>query len=166
MATWIWVNNGSGIELLHGGTKPLSEPTLTYNTIEILWYSLLQFNTQGIHPQVELSLKFSFTNFYLLTHMSPCGFNHMGWRSADARMSMMFKMKNSLVTVHMTRTWCLLWQSPLVPMLIISRCRLMFLVEPTKDTPYLTLTGELWGVFCEDLGENWSRFNGTALYLE
>ena len=21
-------------------------------------------------------------------------------------------------------------------------------VEPTKDTPYLTLTGELWGVFC------------------
>ena len=35
----------------------------------------------------------------------------------------------------------------------------------TKDTPYITLVGELWGVFCEDLGENWLRFNRTALYL-
>ena len=26
-------------------------------------------------------------------------------------------------------------------------------VELTKDTPYLTLTGELWDVFCEDSGE-------------
>ena len=25
---------------------------------------------------------------------------------------------------------------------------------PTKDTPYLTLSGELWGVTCEDLREN------------
>ena len=33
----------------------------------------------------------------------------------------------------------------------------------TKDTPYLTLTGELWGVFCKDLGENWLYYNGTAL---
>ena len=24
----------------------------------------------------------------------------------------------------------------------------------TKDIPYLTLTGEVWGVFCEDLSEN------------
>ena len=35
----------------------------------------------------------------------------------------------------------------------------------TKDTPYLTLTGELWTVFCEYLGENWRRYNGTTLYL-
>ena len=35
-----------------------------------------------------------------------------------------------------------------------------------KDTPYLALTGELWGVFCEDFGENWPCYNGTALYLE
>ena len=35
----------------------------------------------------------------------------------------------------------------------------------TKDTPYLTLTGELWCAFCEDFGENWSRCNGTALYM-
>ena len=34
-----------------------------------------------------------------------------------------------------------------------------------KDTPYLALTGELWGVFCEYLRENWPRYNGTALYL-
>ena len=32
----------------------------------------------------------------------------------------------------------------------------------TKDTPYLTLAGELWGVFCEYLWENWMRFNGTV----
>ena len=30
----------------------------------------------------------------------------------------------------------------------------------TKDTPYLALAGELWGVFCEDLGENRTRYNG------
>ena len=34
----------------------------------------------------------------------------------------------------------------------------------TKDTPYLTLTGELWGVFWEYLWEKWLRYNGTALY--
>ena len=35
----------------------------------------------------------------------------------------------------------------------------------TTDTPYLALTGELWGVYCDDCGENWPRFNSTALYL-
>ena len=34
----------------------------------------------------------------------------------------------------------------------------------TTDTPYLALTGELWGVYCEDLGKNWPRYSGTALY--
>ena len=32
----------------------------------------------------------------------------------------------------------------------------------TIDIPYLALTGELWGAFCEDLGENWPRYKGTA----
>ena len=36
----------------------------------------------------------------------------------------------------------------------------------TKDTPYLALTGELWGVFCEYLRENQQRYNGTALYID
>ena len=35
----------------------------------------------------------------------------------------------------------------------------------TKDTPYLTLTGEVWDVFCVFFLENWLRFNGTALYF-
>ena len=35
---------------------------------------------------------------------------------------------------------------------------------PTKYTPYLTLMGESWGVFCKDFEENWPRYNGTALY--
>ena len=33
------------------------------------------------------------------------------------------------------------------------------------DTRYLALTGELWGVYCDDMGENWPRYNGTALYM-
>ena len=32
------------------------------------------------------------------------------------------------------------------------------------DTPFLALTGELWAVYCEEFGENWSRYNGTTLY--
>ena len=38
-------------------------------------------------------------------------------------------------------------------------------IRITKDTPYLALTGELWGVYCKGLGENGPRYNGTALYL-
>ena len=34
----------------------------------------------------------------------------------------------------------------------------------TKNTPYLALTGNLWGVFCEYLRENWSCYNSTTLY--
>ena len=37
-------------------------------------------------------------------------------------------------------------------------------IRITTDTPYLALTGEPWGVSCEDFGENWPRYNGTALY--
>ena len=32
----------------------------------------------------------------------------------------------------------------------------------TKDTPYLTQAGELWGVFCE-YWENGLRYYGTTL---
>ena len=35
----------------------------------------------------------------------------------------------------------------------------------SQDTPYLTLTGELWDVFCEYLLENWQYYDGTALYF-
>ena len=38
-------------------------------------------------------------------------------------------------------------------------------IRITTDTPYFTLTGKLWGVYYENFGENWPRFNGTALYL-
>ena len=31
-------------------------------------------------------------------------------------------------------------------------------------TPYLALTGELWGVYYENFEENWPRYNGTVLY--
>ena len=37
-------------------------------------------------------------------------------------------------------------------------------IKITTVTPYLALTGELCGVYCEDFGENWPRYNGTALY--
>ena len=29
----------------------------------------------------------------------------------------------------------------------------------------ITLTGELWGVCCEDLRENWPCYNGTGVYV-
>ena len=35
--------------------------------------------------------------------------------------------------------------------------------ESTKDTPYLALTGEIWGVFCEYLWENWLLYNDPTL---
>ena len=38
-------------------------------------------------------------------------------------------------------------------------------LKNTTDTPYLTLTGQLWGVCYEDIGENWLLYNGTALYF-
>ena len=34
----------------------------------------------------------------------------------------------------------------------------------TTDTPYLTLTHELWDVCCEEIAENRPHYNGTALY--
>ena len=37
-------------------------------------------------------------------------------------------------------------------------------IRLTKDTPYLALTGEVRGVFCEDFEENWPRYSGTALH--
>ena len=39
---------------------------------------------------------------------------------------------------------------------------------PKKDTPYLALTGKLWGAFCELFGEIWPHYNGvngTTLYM-
>ena len=35
----------------------------------------------------------------------------------------------------------------------------------SQDTPYLTLTGELWDVFYKYLLENWQYYDGTALYF-
>ena len=34
----------------------------------------------------------------------------------------------------------------------------------TTDTAYLAPMDELQGVYCEDFGENWQCYNGTALY--
>ena len=38
------------------------------------------------------------------------------------------------------------------------------LTELAIDTPCIALTGELWGVYCWDLGENRRRYKSTALY--
>ena len=37
--------------------------------------------------------------------------------------------------------------------------------ETPKDTSYFTWTGELWGVLREYFGENWPRYNDSALSL-
>ena len=39
-------------------------------------------------------------------------------------------------------------------------------VKITKDIPYLTIMGELWGVCCEDFAENWSRYNDTVRHIQ
>ena len=44
-----------------------------------------------------------------------------------------------------------------------AKCKTEF--KTTEDTTYLALTGELWNVFGGDFEENWSRYNGIALYL-
>ena len=36
-------------------------------------------------------------------------------------------------------------------------------VKPTIATPYLALTGELWGVYQEAFEGNWPRYYGTTL---
>ena len=33
----------------------------------------------------------------------------------------------------------------------------------TTYTPYLAPTGGIWGVYCEEIGENWPHYNSTAL---
>ena len=35
----------------------------------------------------------------------------------------------------------------------------------TKEVSYLTLQGELWGVYCDNLGGNWPYYNSIALYI-
>ena len=37
--------------------------------------------------------------------------------------------------------------------------------KPTKDPPYLTVTGELYGAFCKEFWENWRCYDGTTLYI-
>ena len=38
-------------------------------------------------------------------------------------------------------------------------------LESTKDIPYLTVKGKLWGVFCEDCWEN-RHYISIALYVK
>ena len=38
-------------------------------------------------------------------------------------------------------------------------------IKLTKDTPELTLTGDLWGLFCEDFGKNLLHYNSTPPYI-
>ena len=37
-------------------------------------------------------------------------------------------------------------------------------IKLTTYTPYLTLMGELWGVCCMEIGENWLHYKDTTLY--
>ena len=65
-------------------------------------------------------------------------------------------------------TWCSSWTSHLSYIFLaltrwndITYCSAMTAAEHksyfelTKDTPYLTLTGDLRGVYCEEFRENW-----------
>ena len=39
--------------------------------------------------------------------------------------------------------------------LVIEKLEQIIDPEDTKDTSYLALTGELWGIYCEYVGGNW-----------
>ena len=39
------------------------------------------------------------------------------------------------------------------------------ILKLTTDTPHLALTDQLWGVWLEGIGEKWSRYNDTTLYV-
>ena len=41
------------------------------------------------------------------------------------------------------------------------------MAESESDIRITTVTreGDIWGVYCEDLGENLPHYNGTALYI-
>ena len=56
-----------------------------------------------------------------------------------------------VVILHMTL--CLQWQ------------KMNQILESQQTPHYLAIIGELWGVYCEDFGENWPCYNGTALYI-
>ena len=38
-------------------------------------------------------------------------------------------------------------------------------LDLTTDTPYLAITDQLWGAYYGNSEANWTRYNGTALYL-
>ena len=40
-----------------------------------------------------------------------------------------------------------------------------YIVEDGHWSDFIHITGELWGVYCEGLGENWPRYNDTTLYI-
>ena len=64
------------------------------------------------------------------------------------------------------------WHNHAVPCIMIEHAKLQSKrhnikshVDLSKDTPYLTLRGVLWGVQCKDFIGNWPRHNGLALYV-
>ena len=53
------------------------------------------------------------------------------------------------------------------PLIDIFRCPIIINLHQNflshKNTSYLTSTGKLWGVCCEDLGGNWLYYSGITL---
>ena len=45
------------------------------------------------------------------------------------------------------------------------RSRIQIKSLNSQKTSHISHWWELWGVCCEDLGENWPHYNGTALYI-
>ena len=69
-------------------------------------------------------------------------------------------IQSSVVIARSNKTWFCIWYNNDWSKI----CIRVYIHK--RHTSYLALTGELLGVLCEDLGEIWPRYNGTALYLK
>ena len=72
----------------------------------------------------------------------------------------LFQVQSSAIITQSNLSWYYIRQ------VVITVAESESNIRITTDTPYLTLMGELWDVYCEDLGENWLRYNGTTLYSQ
>ena len=97
------------------------------------------------------------------------------WRSSDLAVTELWPRRDWAVTSP-SRDWAvIIWPGAVTTVVTVSSqwahreltVTIFFSwagFEVTKDTPYLSLTGELWGVFYEDLLENRLCYTGTTLY--
>ena len=129
-------------------------PLFTNKTVEHHTVPLLHFNQQFVRctlckENLYLKLRMTFMN---------------GWSGCTVCCVANMKIRGNLYTVHSNAV--IAWSNITWLYILYDNnwSKICIGCYIHKRHPYLALTGELWGAFCEDLGGNWRRYNGTALY--